>query len=150
MSGSFDVMHWFDQGSFEYGVQSGPHELRSIHCKRAKQITLQYLDLTYCIKFANRIMRNILWNVPDIESNALRSSNINKEEELKKNTTATVSKILKLIYFFFFGRGGGGDTNIQLPASIHRNNVQELCKAFNQNFPGIYYFICNRDQIRNK
>ena len=115
--------------------------------KGLKQITLQYLDLTYCIKFANRIMRNILWNVPDIESNALRSSNINKEEELKKNTTATVSKILKLIYIFFFGGGGGG---IQLPASIHRNNVQELCKAFNQNFPGIYYFIRNRDQIRNK
>ena len=117
--------------------------------KGLKQITLQYLDLTYCIKFANRIMRNILWNVPDIESNALRSSNINKEEELKKNTTATVSKILKLIYIFFLG-GRGGGVGIQLPASIHRNNVQELCKAFNQNFPGIYYFIRNRDQIRNK
>ena len=118
--------------------------------KGLKQITLQYLDLTYCIKFANRIMRNILWNVPDIESNALRSSNINKEEELKKNTTATVSKILKLIYIFFLGGRGRGGGGIQLPASIHRNNVQELCKAFNQNFPGIYYFIRNRDQIRNK
>lgn len=84
-------------------------------------------------------MRKIIGNVTDLESNGIKNSNINKEHH-KSNRKYNCNCI------------GSSKNSKQctLPASMHRNDVQELCKAFNQNFPGIYYFISNRDQIGNK